>query len=105
MALIVIPSLRRHSVFIETTQQAALDVTDVNAYLLSDTPPATPGTYNIYVCGYFDNIIGFLEHSVSQRFLKKAHQEMIMFDANPDGLLEQFESYRAPIEPKWISTN
>lgn len=57
------------------------------------------------VCGYFDNILGFLEHSVSERFLKKTHREMIMFDANPDGLLEQFESYRAPIEPKWISTN
>jgi ribosomal protein S17E len=44
-----------------------------------------------------------LEHSVSQQFLKKAHREM--FDENPDGLLEQFESYKAPIEPKWISAN
>jgi uncharacterized protein (TIGR00730 family) len=57
------------------------------------------------VCGYYDNIIEFLEHSVSQMFLKKEHREMIMFDENPIGLLEQFESYKAPAEPKWIKTN
>lgn len=57
------------------------------------------------VCGYYDNIIEFLEHSVSQMFLKKEHREMIMFDENPIGLLEQFESYTAPAEPKWIKTN
>lgn len=57
------------------------------------------------VCGYFNSIIGFLEHSVSQRFLKRAHREMIMVDENPDGLLKQFESYKAPIEPKWINKN
>lgn len=57
------------------------------------------------VCGYFDSMIEFLEHSVSQRFLKKAHREMIMFDKNPNGLLKQFESYKAPTEPKWIKVN
>ena len=57
------------------------------------------------ICGYFDSIIEFLEHSVSQQFLKKAHREMIMFDENPNGLLEQFKSYKAPTEPKWIRMN
>ena len=57
------------------------------------------------ICGYFDSIIEFLEHSVSQQFLKKVHREMIMFDENPNGLLEQFKSYKAPTEPKWIRMN
>jgi uncharacterized protein (TIGR00730 family) len=57
------------------------------------------------ICGYFDRIIEFLEHSVSQRFLKEAHREMIMVDENLEGLLKQFENYIAPIEPKWIKTN
>ena len=30
---------------------------------------------------------------------------MIMFDENPNRLLEQFENYRAPTEPKWIKMN
>jgi uncharacterized protein (TIGR00730 family) len=57
------------------------------------------------VCGYFDNIIDFLKHSVSQRFLKSAHREMLMVDENPDSLLKQFEGYKPLIEPKWITTN
>jgi uncharacterized protein (TIGR00730 family) len=61
------------------------------------------GLLNVY--GYFDSIINFLDHSVSQRFLKQAHRRMIIVDENPDGLLKQFESYKAPKELKWISTN
>jgi uncharacterized protein (TIGR00730 family) len=59
----------------------------------------------INVCGYFDSIIGFLEHSVDERFLKKTHRDMLMFAETPDGLLEQFENYKAPAEPKWINLN
>ena len=57
------------------------------------------------VCGYFDSIIEFLEHSVNQHFLKQAHREMIMFDENANSMLEQFESYKAPAEPKWMKMN
>lgn len=56
------------------------------------------------VSGYFDSIIAFLDHSVRQQFLKKEHRAMIMVDNHPDGLLEQFESYKAP-KPKWININ
>lgn len=55
----------------------------------------------INVCGYFDGIIDFLEHSVRQQFIKKAHKEMILIDDHPDALLSQFESYQAPTESKW----
>lgn len=57
------------------------------------------------VCGYFDILLDFLDHSVNQRFLKKIHREMIIVDENPDGLLKQFESYQAPMEYKWIDAN
>jgi hypothetical protein len=55
------------------------------------------------VCGYFDCIIGFLDQAVSQGFMKKVHREMILVDENPDGLLKQFENYKAPTEPKWMN--
>jgi hypothetical protein len=42
----------------------------------------------INVCGYYDGIIDFLEHSVSQQFIKWAHREMILIDNHPDGLRE-----------------
>lgn len=57
------------------------------------------------VCGYFDRIIEFLDHSVSQRFLNKSHREMIIVDEDPNGLLKQFEGYKAPKELKWMNTN
>ncbi len=57
------------------------------------------------ICGYFDGIINFLEHSVNQQFLKRAHREMIMIDEKPDDLLIQFEAYKAPKEPKWMNMN
>jgi uncharacterized protein (TIGR00730 family) len=59
----------------------------------------------INVCGYYNGIIDFLEHSVSQQFIKRAHREMILIDNHPDGLLNQFEFYKAPTEPKWFKAN
>ena len=57
------------------------------------------------ISGYFNNIIDFLNHSVRQQFLKKEHRDMVMVDSDPDGLLKQFEKYKAPTEPKWININ
>lgn len=57
------------------------------------------------VSGYFDSIIDFLNNSVQQQFLKKEHRDMVIVDRNPDGLLKQFQKYKAPIVPKWINTN
>ena len=57
------------------------------------------------ICGYFDSMLEFLDHSVSQQFLKKEHREMVIVDKCSEGLLKQFESYKAQKIQKWIDMN
>lgn len=56
----------------------------------------------INICGYYDKLLEFLDYSVDQLFIKHQHRDMVLVSNNPDGLLEQFERYRAPIIEKWI---
>ena len=48
------------------------------------------------VCGYFDTLLGFLDHVVAEGFLAPAHRQMIVLDTDLGGLLDQFEHYRPP---------
>jgi hypothetical protein len=54
------------------------------------------------VCRYYDKLIGFLDHAVSEQFIKTAHRSTILIDEHPDALLEKFEAYKAPETAKWI---
>ncbi|MBT7589944.1 MAG: TIGR00730 family Rossman fold protein [Candidatus Scalindua sp.] len=54
------------------------------------------------VNNYYDKLIGFLDHAVSEQFIKATHHSTILIDECPDGLLEKFEAYKAPETAKWI---
>ncbi len=54
------------------------------------------------VCGYYQPLMTFLDHAVTQRFLKPEHRAMILLDDNPERLLDQFETYRPPTVKKWV---
>ncbi len=54
------------------------------------------------VCHYYDKLIGFLDHAVSEQFIKTTHRSTILIDECPDALLEKFEVYKAPETAKWI---
>lgn len=54
------------------------------------------------VCHYYDKLIGFLDHAVSEQFIKTAHRSTILIDECPDTLLDKFEAYKAPETTKWI---
>ncbi len=54
------------------------------------------------VCHYYDKLIGFLDHAVSEQFIKNDHRSTILIDECPDTLLEKFEAYKAPETAKWI---
>ncbi len=54
------------------------------------------------VCGYFDNMIRFLDTAVSEEFVRKEHREMIFVHDNPETLIDAFESYEAPAVAKWM---
>ena len=52
--------------------------------------------------GYFDGLISFLDHAVSEQFVKAPHREMLVVSDDPGDLLDRFAAYRAPAVPKWI---
>jgi hypothetical protein len=54
------------------------------------------------VCHYYDKLIGFLDHAVTEQFIKAAHHSTILVDECPDALLGKFEVYEAPETVKLI---
>jgi len=54
------------------------------------------------VCNYYDNLINFLDHTVSEQFISKITRSILLVDECPDTLLEKFEVYNAPETEKWI---
>jgi len=56
----------------------------------------------VNVDGYFDQLIGFLDHSVRERFFRPEHRAMVLLEADPQTLLDRFEVYRPPQLEKWI---
>ena len=55
-------------------------------------------------CGYFDNLIRFLDKAVEENFMMPAHRSMILIDDNPENLVDLCESYQAPKVDKarWV---
>jgi len=54
------------------------------------------------VAGYFERLVGFLDHAVTERFLQPAHRAMLVVGDDPDTLLDRLAAYRAPVVEKWL---
>jgi len=52
--------------------------------------------------GYYDGLIGFLENSFEQQFVKELCRPMLMTAHEPVALLDQFTTYQAPRVRKWM---
>lgn len=52
--------------------------------------------------GYFDGLIGFLENSFEQQFVKELYRPLLMKNDHPAELLNQFSKYKAPKVRKWM---
>jgi len=53
------------------------------------------------VLGYFDKLLDYLDHTQSEGFLRAENRSMLLCDADPAGLIQQFERYTAPQIDKW----
>jgi uncharacterized protein (TIGR00730 family) len=51
---------------------------------------------------YYDRLEGFLDHTVEEGFIRAGLRDMLIFDTEPDRLLDRFANYVAPVQPKWI---
>ena len=54
------------------------------------------------VDGYFAGILQFLDHAVSEGFLRSADRSLVLVEESPGRLLDHFESYRAPRSSKLV---
>jgi len=54
------------------------------------------------VKGYYTCLAEHMDRMVMQGFLVQEHRGMVLTDATPDGLLDQFETYDPPQVDKWI---
>jgi uncharacterized protein (TIGR00730 family) len=53
------------------------------------------------VAGYFDKLLEYLDHAKAEGFLRAENRVMLLCDADPVGLIQQFERYSAPHVDKW----
>ena len=54
------------------------------------------------VAGYFDSFLFFLDHTVSEGFMKQEHRNMLLVSDDPEALLDRFSFYTEPQTEKWI---
>ena len=54
------------------------------------------------VQGYFDKLLGYLDHAQQEGFLRPENRAMLLCDDDPEDLIRQFERYEPPTVDKWI---
>jgi uncharacterized protein (TIGR00730 family) len=55
--------------------------------------------------GYYDSLIGFLDHILAEQFVKKEHHAMLIIETNPDLLLDRYINYQPPAVRHWVGKN
>jgi len=51
--------------------------------------------------GYFDHLLGYLDHANAEGFLRPENRQMLLCDRSATGLIQKFERYTAPRVEKW----
>jgi uncharacterized protein (TIGR00730 family) len=54
------------------------------------------------VSGYFDPLLAFVDHAVQERFVRSAHRDVLLVDADPERLLSRLDAHAPATLPKWI---
>ncbi len=52
--------------------------------------------------GYWGPLAAWLDHAVTQRFLRAEHREMLLSDDDPARLLDRLAAWRPPEVAKWL---
>jgi len=47
--------------------------------------------------GYFDGLVGFLEHAVAERFVREDHRDMLIIEEEPTPMLERLQSFESGV--------
>jgi uncharacterized protein (TIGR00730 family) len=54
------------------------------------------------VDGFYNPVLNLLEHAIEERFVRPAHRELVVVEAEPDALLDHMARHHAPHLHKWI---
>jgi uncharacterized protein (TIGR00730 family) len=54
------------------------------------------------IAGYWDRFFDFIDHAVSEAFLKPVHAGMLLRAETPDALIDALAAYQPPAVEKWI---
>ena len=54
------------------------------------------------VNGFFDHLVGFIDHARDERFLRDLHRNSLCVDADLSALIKQLEKAEAPDTGKWL---
>lgn len=54
------------------------------------------------VAGYYDALVTFLDHAVTERFIRRPHREMLTVASSPEDMLAGLRAYTPPSVSKWM---
>lgn len=54
------------------------------------------------VAGFYGPLVTFLDHQVTEGFVRPGHRGMLIVEREPEPLFTAFETYEAPVVVKWI---
>ena len=54
------------------------------------------------VGGFFAGLLAFLDHTVTERFVRPEHRGLLLAAAEPEALLDAFARWEPPILEKWL---
>ena len=55
------------------------------------------------VAGYYDGLIGFLDHAVAEGFVSAGNRGLVQVADTPDALLDRLAAHRQAAGPEWIT--
>ncbi|WP_426993779.1 TIGR00730 family Rossman fold protein [Methylomonas sp. CM2] len=57
------------------------------------------------VAGYYDGLLGFLDHVRAEQFVKPEQRELLMVAGDPETLLTRYAAYQAPPTKQWLAND
>ncbi|MEI6543084.1 MAG: LOG family protein, partial [Methylococcales bacterium] len=54
------------------------------------------------VDGYYDLLIGFLDHVLAEQFVKQETHDLLMVESDPETLLNRYSHYQPPAIKRWV---
>ena len=79
------------------TLDEIFEITVQNQLSISDKPVALYNTLN-----YYDSMIQFIDHAVSQGFIRKEHRDNIVVSDNPETLFKELSRHKSIDIDQWI---